>query len=201
MTAFQKQYASDFDPHKAAQAAAFLLHKAGGTLEVIKLVKLLYLAERASLLQFGEPLMGDRLVSMQHGPVVSIAYDQMKGAGNPPAQAIWDSWMDARAGNQIALRSEKNKLLLMNDLLALSDSDEAVLQQVWLQYGAMDAWALRDLTHTAAVPEWQDPNGSSLPIDYETLFETNGKSKSQAKAIIHRLREQTAAAHAFKAAA
>ncbi len=201
MTAFQKQYASDFDPHKAAQAAALLLHKAGGVLEVIKLVKLLYLAERASLLQFGEPLMGDRLVSMQHGPVVSIAYDQMKGAGNPPAQAIWDSWMDARAGNQIALRSEKNKPDLINDLLALSDSDEAVLQQVWVQYGPMNAWALRDLTHTCAVPEWQDPNGSSLPIDYETLFETNGKSKAQAKAMIHRLREQTAAVHAFKAAA
>jgi len=109
--------------------------------------------------------------------------------------------MDARAGNHIALRSEKNKPDLINDLLALSDSDETVLQQVWLQYGHMNAWDLRDLTHTTAVPGWQDPNGSSLPIDYEALFETNGKSKAQAKAMIHRLREQTAAVHAFKSAA
>jgi hypothetical protein len=37
---------SVFDERKAAQATAFLLFMAGGKLPLIKLVKLLYLAER-----------------------------------------------------------------------------------------------------------------------------------------------------------
>ncbi|SUA19949.1 phage associated protein [Neisseria gonorrhoeae] len=37
-----------FQEPKAAQAAAFLLYKANGRLEVLKLMKLMYLAERES---------------------------------------------------------------------------------------------------------------------------------------------------------
>ena len=57
-----------FDERKAAEAAAFLLFMAGGKLPLIKLVKLLYLAERLSLQRYGEPLTGDRLVAMPNGP-------------------------------------------------------------------------------------------------------------------------------------
>jgi hypothetical protein len=41
-------------------------------LPVIKLIKLMYLAERLSLQRYGEPLTGDRLVSMPDGPVLSM---------------------------------------------------------------------------------------------------------------------------------
>ncbi len=40
---------SMFNERKAAQAAAYLLHKAGGKLPLLKLMKLMYLAERLSL--------------------------------------------------------------------------------------------------------------------------------------------------------
>lgn len=43
-----------FQEPKAAQATAFLLYKANGRLEVLKLMKLMYLAERESFLRFGE---------------------------------------------------------------------------------------------------------------------------------------------------
>lgn len=54
-----------FQEPKAAQAAAFMLYKANGRLEVLKLMKLMYLAERESFLRFGEGLTGDALVSMR----------------------------------------------------------------------------------------------------------------------------------------
>ena len=45
-----------FDEKKAAQAAAYFLLRAGGRLEVLKLMKLLYLAERRSFEKYGEPM-------------------------------------------------------------------------------------------------------------------------------------------------
>ena len=69
-----------FNERRTAQVAAFLLHRAGGSLPLIKLMKLMYLAERLSLQRYGEPLTGDRLVSMGHGPVLSRTYDHINGA-------------------------------------------------------------------------------------------------------------------------
>jgi len=42
-------------------------------------MKLLYLAERRSFEKHGEPMIGDRLVSMPQGPVLSCTYNLMNG--------------------------------------------------------------------------------------------------------------------------
>ena len=68
-----------FQEPKAAQAAAFMLYKANGKLEVLKLMKLMYLAERESFARFGEGLTGDALVSMPYGPVLSMTLDFING--------------------------------------------------------------------------------------------------------------------------
>ena len=49
-----------FNEKKAAQAAAYFLLRAGGPLTVLKLMKLLYLAERGSFERYGTPMIGDR---------------------------------------------------------------------------------------------------------------------------------------------
>lgn len=66
-----------FNEKRTTQAAAFFLFKAGGKLPVLKLMKLLYLAERESYRQYGEPISGDNLVSMPHGPVLSQTLNLM----------------------------------------------------------------------------------------------------------------------------
>ena len=53
---------------KATQAAARLLRLAGGKLNHMKLMKLLYLADRRALIQWGRPITFDWYVSMPHGP-------------------------------------------------------------------------------------------------------------------------------------
>ena len=79
-----------FNERKAAQAAAYLLCKAGGSLNVLKLVKLMYLAERESLRRYGETITGDALVSMRNGPVLSATLDHINGLV-PSCQDGWDS--------------------------------------------------------------------------------------------------------------
>jgi uncharacterized phage-associated protein len=178
-----------FDERRTAEAAAFLLYRGGGALPLIKLVKLLYLAERLSLQRFGEPITGDRLVSMPHGPVLSMTYDHINGA-LPSIDGGWDTWIADRADNMVALRDESMIRSPEQDLLRLSDSDLEVLQEVWNQFGHWDRWALVRYTHSDACPEWEDPDGSSKPILYEVLFQKLGYSPEAALALVSRLADQ-----------
>ena len=43
--------------------------------DYIKLIKLLYLADRAALIETGSPITGDRYVSMKFGPVLSNVFE------------------------------------------------------------------------------------------------------------------------------
>jgi len=60
-----------FNERKATEAAARLLKLRGGTMSYMKLIKLLYLADREALLRWGRPISTDRYVSMDRGPVLS----------------------------------------------------------------------------------------------------------------------------------
>lgn len=180
-----------FDERRAAEAAAYLLFKAGGRLPLVKLMKLMYLAERLSLKRYGEPLTGDRLVSMPHGPVLSMTYDHVNGA-LPSCEGGWDSWIADRAGHVVALSDESMIRSPEEDLLRLSDSDLEVLAETWADFGHWDRWALVSYTHSDACPEWEDPEGSSKPIKYATLFEKVGYSADEATALVERMVTQQA---------
>lgn len=167
-----------FNQPKTAQMAAWLLSKCWAQqAEILKLMKLLYLAERSSLIKFGAPMTGDRLVSMPHGPVLSTTYDVIQG-GTSSSENGWDHWMSAREGRVIALRADRNAD--RENLDELSDADIEVLEEVWRTYGRMSAWQLREFTH-ANCPEWDDPNGSSKSISLEHFFRSVGKDAATAR--------------------
>lgn len=178
-----------FDERRTAQAAAYLLFRAGGNLPLIKLVKLMYLAERLSFKRYGEPITGDKLVSMPHGPVLSRTYDHINGA-LPSIEGGWETWVADRAGHEVELRDPSKVRSPETDLPRLSDSDLEVLAETWEEFGSWDRWDLVNYTHSTGCPEWQDPDGSSQPILYETLFEKLGYTTDQSQALCARLLEQ-----------
>lgn len=182
----QNQYL--FNQRKAAQAAAFFLFKAGGSLEILKLMKLMYLAERESLKQYGESITGDAFVSMPHGPVLSMTLDCING-NSVNVQDGWDTWIADKMARQVSLK-DPSMLRDEKDLGALSKADLRVLKQTWFEYGKFSAWSLRNMTHGDLCPEWTDPNGSSCPIDVLKLLEILGYSKETAIALFENMCEQ-----------
>ena len=60
-----------FTTRKVAQMAAYFAECSGGTINILKLIKLMYLADRESMHRHGTPISFDRFVSMDHGPVPS----------------------------------------------------------------------------------------------------------------------------------
>lgn len=178
-----------FDERKAAQAAAFLLHKAGGRLPLIKLMKLLYLSERASFRRYGDGITGDNFVSMNNGPVLSRTYEHMNG-GWPSTNGGWDAWISDRADHMLALIDPSMIRTPQQDLGALSEADMECLGEVWDEFGHMDRWALVNYTHSDACPEWEDPHGSIRQIPPARLLKAVGYAPEQVEALTKRLREQ-----------
>ena len=78
-----------FNEKKATQAAAYLLRLRGGRMSYMKLIKLLYLADRISLNRRGRPITTDRYVSMDRGPVLSRTLNLITEERDPAAPSFW----------------------------------------------------------------------------------------------------------------
>ncbi|WP_244973857.1 Panacea domain-containing protein [Ectopseudomonas mendocina] len=139
----------------------------------LKLMKLLYLADRESMDRYSVPMSDDAAVSMPHGPVLSATLNLMTGQIESP---FWRSWISPDANHEVSLSRPVNSL---EDLDELSEADFEILELVWQKFGHLRRWEIRDLTHTDC-PEWVDPGRSSLPIDPRKVFTALGRSEEQA---------------------
>jgi len=168
-----------FDEAKVAQAAAYLVDKRGGRMSHLKLIKLLYLADREALRRFEAPITGDQYVAMPHGPVLSRTLDLINGF-TPPDPAGWAGWLSDVQDHQVSLNRAVSRPVLDH----LSDAEIAVLDDIFARYGSLSRWALRDLTHDPKqIPEWIDPKGGSRPIHLGRILEAVGKPPALAQAI------------------
>ena len=162
-----------FDERKAAQAAAHLLHRHGGPMPYIKLIKLLYLADRRAFIETGHPITGDRLVSLDNGPVLSNVLDLIRQTGRRGPSA-WREYVSAPEGYAVTAACPP-ELDEADD--ELSEYDRSLLDAVFGEFGETNQWDLVAYTHT--LPEWADPQGSSSAIDPKVILESAGLTQTQ----------------------
>jgi uncharacterized phage-associated protein len=167
-----------FREDKTTQAAARLLKRGGGRMPYLSLVKLLYFADRKALAQLGRPISYDLFVSMPHGPVLSRTLDLITSEPDPDKPSYWREHISAPEAYDVKLVKEP-----VGD--RLSPAEEAILDEVYRKLGNLDRWRLRDLSHQ--LPEWIDPQGSSVPIDIRDILVHQGITEEGAKAIIQDL--------------
>ena len=171
-----------YDPIKAAQTIAFFALREGGSINVLKVIKLVYLSDRESVRLRGHPIQDEPRFSLPHGPVNSMTLDHLNGAYREN-QPLWQQVLEARAGNNVGLA---NANLSENDLDMLSSRELTILEQVWRQVGHMDRFDLADWTHEPEnVAEWEDPKGSRRAISLERMMAAVGLDNP-----IQRAREQ-----------
>ncbi|MFZ1813802.1 MAG: Panacea domain-containing protein [Rhizobiaceae bacterium] len=155
-----------FNEKLVAQIAAFFIGKQGGDIPVLKLTKLIYLADRESMAQTGYPITNDHFVSMPHGPVNSLTLNFVDGNFS---SREWSELISDRANYSVGLSRE----ITDGDLDELSAADLDAMEKVWRDFGHMDKWEIRDWTHDNC-PEWEDPNGSCNPIPHERVLKYLG---------------------------
>lgn len=175
-----------FAEERVAQMAAYLLQQQRGHMPYLKLMKLLYLADREAMGRFGESISGDHMVSMPHGPVLSQTLDLIKGYAPVVAEQGWNYWIAGEANYEVSLKQAHAE---RDDFDELSDVDIEILNKVWGQFGHMKPFDIVQYTHDHCA-EWIDPQGSSFPIKPEAVFCALGKPHEVAVELAKHLREQ-----------
>jgi uncharacterized phage-associated protein len=163
-----------FTYDKVAQMAAYFAKKQGGTINVMKLVKLMYLADRESVQRYGEPISYDCMLSMNNGPVLSRTLNLING-DDCEGGRTWEKWIGDRAAHNVVLQAEVSRETLDH----ISDADLDILRAVWERFGPMDQWQLSRWTH-ANCREWKYPRGSCFEISDSDLLTALGRSPEDA---------------------
>ncbi len=149
-----------FDAYKFVNAVAYLASRCPEATKM-KVSKLLYYADKDHLLNYGRPVIGDRYVKMEFGPVPSMAYNLMKHDDRAPieAQELFDERLEVQ-GNNIVPRSDP-------DLRYLSASDLEALDLVISKYGRLTPAQLSKLSHREA--GWKEAEMND-EMDYRFMF-------------------------------
>ncbi|WP_303982137.1 Panacea domain-containing protein [Dongia mobilis] len=158
-----------YSARKSAQAAAFFAKMQGGAINILKLIKLLYLSDRESLQRYDMPILWDKFVAMPQGPVDSLTLNYVNGFVRDSDG--WAEYVTDRKNHKIGLVRHD---LVEDDLDELSDAEIGIFHDVWQKFGSMDQFELVDYTHKHC-PEWEDPHGSSNPIPYDRVLKFLGK--------------------------
>jgi uncharacterized phage-associated protein len=167
-----------FNEAKATQAAARFLRLRGGTMSYVKLIKLLYLADREALIRWGRPITTDCYVSMDDGPVVSRIYDLIRNEPAPNSVKIWRKFISDPENYEVCLLCDPG-----ND--GLSPAEQGLIDEVYGQHGQHSRWAVVD--HTHSLPECTHPDGGALPIEYCDILRAGHKTEAEISAIEEQL--------------
>lgn len=177
-----------YSEKRAAQIAAFFIFKGGGRMEILKLIKLMYFAERESFRRYGESMTGDIYFSLDHGPILSKTLDHINNLVDSEPGG-WESWIQDREDHFVSLKRAGDPT---ENLDLLSDADLEVLDVTWKQFGGYTAGQLRTKSHEIC-EEWEDPNGSRLPISIFRILKCVGYSDPEViKELMERIDSQRA---------
>lgn len=143
-----------FVPEKLVDAVGYLLRLVGPCTR-LKLVKLLYLADRYHLAQHGTPVLGDRYYRLPWGPVPSRSLDALEAAADVAAhdpEASPDE-LTERLLARIEVREPETKYAqyisraFPGQPEYLSRSETEALDAVARKFGSWSAIELSKLTH------------------------------------------------------
>lgn len=155
-----------FDIKKAAQVAHFFITKAGAEIEILKLVKLIYLTDRLSLEKRRIPVVGGSFYSLKHGPVTSEVLDLIND-GTRAGDSPWERLITDRANHMVATTGD------LYEYDALAPSEMRLLEDVWQRFGTHGKWDLVRWTHQHC-EEWSDPSGGRIEINSRKLAQSFG---------------------------
>ncbi|AEF85862.1 conserved hypothetical protein [Treponema primitia ZAS-2] len=163
---------------RLVQATGYLLKKYDNRrLNYTKLIKELYLADRASIHETNSSITGDTYVSMKNGPVLRKLYELIKGKSwGAKNQEYWDS----------RFSTDGNELLANFDQYPegkLSRAEKEILDKIDGQFHQSRYGELIEYAH-AHCPEWHNPGDTSEPISLEDILSALGRTPEQIEWIL-----------------
>ncbi len=158
-----------FDTDKAIQSVAFLLRlERDHRTNYMRLLKLLYIAEREILAEAGVTITGSRTIAMERGPVLEDVYSLIRSQHTDTA--AWSKFFQVSSYD----------LEMIDDpgVGKLPKFIAEKLEEVSKRHSQHDEWALVEITHQ--FPEWKknDPGKSSKPIALADILDGMGRGET-----------------------
>lgn len=163
-----------FGTKKKIQAAGVVL-RGRGPMDRLRLLKILYIADREALAERGVPIIGGRAVAMDHGPLHSDIYAMIKGEHD--CEAYWSQFIANEGRHTVVLKKDP-------DRLELSPYEIGKLEDVAERMERFETWDVRDGTHE--FEEWKNAHvpGTSRTISLEAILTAQGVPEEVIEAIV-----------------
>lgn len=164
------------DVEKAIQVVGVLLRREGKRVSRLRLLKLLYIADRIALEKTGSPILGSQIVAKKHGPVHSAMFDLIKGVHI--GQPAWSRHF-RNVGREVVLDEEP-------EIGRLSRWEIELLNQIVDERIDLSDWDVAEETH--GFEEWRtnypDPSeNTSRPISLESWIAAVGRAADEAEIV------------------
>jgi len=159
-----------FGTRKIVEAVAVLLQaNPNRRMGVLRLLKLLYIADRESLREVGRPIVGTKLAAMDLGPVHSDVYDLTKSSQH--GDETWDSFI-SKSGRDVVLMGDPG-------VHTLSRYEIDKLNETAEMYRNTPDGKLSTITHQ--FPEWvkNHREHTSRPIPMRDILEAVGRANEE----------------------
>lgn len=154
-----------FNREKALEATLFIAQQLHApTMHSVS--KMLYLADKLHLQEYGRLICGERYIAMEYGPVPSAIYNMMKvsagrGSVDPDVdELIMEAFAVVNGRNVHPKRSA--------DTAVLSESEMECIRETIAQFGSKTFGQLTDITHDAA---WESTD-ENQPIALAAMVQT-----------------------------
>jgi uncharacterized phage-associated protein len=158
---------------KKIQAAGVVLRDRGA-MDRLRLLKVLYIADREALKERGSPILGGLVVAMKHGPLHSEVLDYINR--NRARSGTWSEYIGNQGFSVFLIQDPGN--------LDLSPYEVEKLNEVADRYAVLDTWELSELSHE--FEEWKESFvvGTSTAISPESLMKAVGFNAEEIRGIL-----------------
>lgn len=158
-----------FSQEKVLQEILYLLSLNGGEMNLLKLMKELYLIDRESIKERDSSVSGDVFFSMRHGPVLSYTLNML----NNLEQTEWKDSL----GKKDHIYYPMIQQTAQTEYDLLSEKDKDYIKKVSDRFKSMSDWDIVEYTHT--LKEWSDPGCKSRKIRFSEVMRALGKDETE----------------------
>lgn len=137
-----------FNYKKAVQALNYLACNNGGTLNKMKAIKMIWLADRLHVRKYGRSITGDEYYAVPFGPIPSATRDILESNSTVGDLASGYTNDFIKGDKKYTFRSIKEP-----DLKVFSETDIQAIHTIVEKFNTLDKFELSDYSHL--FPEWK----------------------------------------------
>lgn len=163
------------NPEKALEVCARITGNSGGQVEYLRLIKLVYLADREAILKLGRPIVGGRYWSMPLGPTIGEVMDLAK-------ERLFHSWKSFLSEPE---NGRNIRLLNSHQLDNLSEKEVEIIDSVVSFHKTRTTGGLVKWCHENC-GEYEEVKSGRKSIRAEAILEKEGVSPERVSKFIER---------------